>query len=145
MLDFLCVGAQKAGTSWLFRQLNNAPGICFSKGKEVHYWDWVERKKRPNDPDWYLKAFSDTNGLLGGDMTPCYALLTTDSIREIQRMYPDVKILYIIRNPIDRAWSAFKMGMSVMRMEPHEVSHQGMMDVLKSASSIQRSDHHQGS
>lgn len=142
MLNFLCVGAQKAGTSWLYRHLNLTNNVFFPKGKEVHYWDWVERGKRRKNHGYYKALFEQHTDMLSGDMTPCYGLLKSESIREIQIIYPDVKIIYIFRNPIDRAWSAFKMGMSVMRMKPHEVSHQGMMDVLKSASSIQRSDHY---
>jgi len=141
MLDFLCVGAQKAGTSWLHFQLKSIPFVCFPHGKEVHYWDWVERGKRPKDPGWYSEKFNENSDLLCGDMTPCYALLSSDSIKEIHQLYPKVKIIYIIRNPIDRAWSGLKMGVSIMRMEPHEVSRQGMHDVLHSASSIERGNH----
>ena len=49
MLDFLCIGAQKAGTSWLHSQLVRHPQVAFPAGKEAHYWDWVQRGKRPED------------------------------------------------------------------------------------------------
>lgn len=39
MLDFLGIGAQKAGTTWLYEKLRLHPDIAFPAGKEVHFWD----------------------------------------------------------------------------------------------------------
>jgi hypothetical protein len=59
--DFLCVGAQKAGTSWLFHQLTLHPDFCMPPVKEVHYFDSLSRVKRQNPPrykddrdQWFL-------------------------------------------------------------------------------------------
>lgn len=141
MLDFLCIGAQKAGTSWLHHQLEATPGVYFPKGKEVHYWDWVELGKRPDDPTWYLNAFSQDNDQMCGDMTPAYALLSLESIQKLHAMFPHAKVIYIMRNPIERAWSAFRMGATVMRLEPQEMSRQCMREILHSKSFTERGDH----
>ncbi|CAN5690762.1 sulfotransferase [soil metagenome] len=51
--DFLCIGAQKAGTSWLHAQLETHPGLCLPPVKELHFFDaryvpghrkWAARK-----------------------------------------------------------------------------------------------------
>lgn len=39
MLNFLGIGAQKAGTTWLFQKLRHNRGISFPAGKEVHFCD----------------------------------------------------------------------------------------------------------
>src|SRR4029078_219812 len=44
--DFLCVGAQKAGTSWLYRQLEPHPDFWMPPVKELHYLDNLNRTKR---------------------------------------------------------------------------------------------------
>ena len=44
--DFLCVGAQKAGTSWLYRQLEPHPDFWMPPVKEFHYLDQLNRTKR---------------------------------------------------------------------------------------------------
>src|SRR5438132_13721254 len=41
--DFLCVGAQKAGTSWLYRQLERHPDFWMPPVKELHYFDELSR------------------------------------------------------------------------------------------------------
>ena len=48
--DFLCVGAQKAGTSWLYRQLEPHPDFWMPPVKELHYLDNLNRTKRHHPP-----------------------------------------------------------------------------------------------
>ena len=48
--DFLCVGAQKAGTSWLYRQLELHPDFWMPPVKELHYLDNLNRTKRRDPP-----------------------------------------------------------------------------------------------
>ena len=48
--DFLCVGAQKAGTSWLYRQLEPHPDFWMPPLKELHYLDSLHRTKRHHPP-----------------------------------------------------------------------------------------------
>ena len=52
--DFLCVGAQKAGTSWLYRQLEPHPDFWMPPVKELHYFDqlsWTKRGSRRRNRD----------------------------------------------------------------------------------------------
>jgi hypothetical protein len=48
--DFLCVGAQKAGTSWLYHQLTLHPDFWMPPIKELHYFDTLSRVKLNNPP-----------------------------------------------------------------------------------------------
>src|SRR5205809_6538559 len=48
--DFLCVGAQKAGTSWLYRQLEPHADFWMPPVKELHYMDYLNRTKRQHPP-----------------------------------------------------------------------------------------------
>src|SRR5438046_9791001 len=48
--DFLCVGAQKAGTSWLYRQLEPHPDFWMPPVKELHYLNQLNRAKRLDPP-----------------------------------------------------------------------------------------------
>ena len=47
-IDFLCIGAQKAGTTWLFNRLNELPEFTLLPVKEVHYFDRNPRYYSPN-------------------------------------------------------------------------------------------------
>ena len=68
--DFLCVGAQKAGTSWLFHQLTLHPDFWMPPVKEVHYFDSLSRVKRQNPPrcnddrdQWFLARLVELSAL----------------------------------------------------------------------------------
>ncbi|MGH8557010.1 MAG: hypothetical protein ACRESZ_06010, partial [Methylococcales bacterium] len=91
MLDFLGIGAQKAGTTWLYAQLVRHPRIRFPRGKEAHYWDWVQAGRRPDDIDWYIRKFSGDEGFIQGEITPGYAVIEERYIRQIHSLNPDLR------------------------------------------------------
>jgi hypothetical protein len=71
-LSFLCIGAQKSGTTWLHVMLKKFPMLSLPDQKEVHFWDW-NRKKGLR---WYSDQFPQkSKHLLCGEITPCYAIL----------------------------------------------------------------------
>jgi hypothetical protein len=154
---FLCVGAAKAGTSWLHAQLSNHPECHFRTLKELHYFNALEdgklnrelRKHRdqqaavldrvarradgPSDAQiqrladrgaWldvlerrgedleaylaYLHAGQETRKVVG-EMTPAYALLPAERLEKMAKMAPDVRFLYLLRDPVERLWSHVRM------------------------------------
>lgn len=105
-LTFLGIGAQKAGTTWLAKMLALHPDI-YLPVKEMHFWD-----KPPLTPagiTQYLDKFNATGKHARGEITPGYAILPPETIDMIQERLPDLRILYILRNPIERAWSHARM------------------------------------
>lgn len=148
--DFLIIGAQKAGTTWMHRNLLNHPQIWMPKEKELHYFDekikarssimsklrgkramderWRRQAKRqirsyrngfsirdltwdlnyfmraPSD-EWYASLFKQGRGKITGETTPDYSILDRGTIDHVRKVMPDVKIIFLMRNPIERAWS----------------------------------------
>ncbi len=148
--DFLCIGAQKAGTSWLHRNLRPHPQLWLPPVKELHYFDspgklhpsipdvWSRRWYKPagrllrrlmrrhlvadvesrwllrylffpRNDRWYGSLFPDDPDLVVGEMTPYYANLDADAVAHMATLMPRAKIIYILRNPVDRSWSAAAM------------------------------------
>ncbi|MCB0168835.1 MAG: sulfotransferase [Anaerolineae bacterium] len=141
--DFLCIGAQKAGTTWLYANLGHHPAVWLPPVKEIHYFDrpsWQpllvqavvpkgphfrqlvlqhlkELKNRPykkwhfhflllpRSERWYTRLFSPSLGRLAGDITPAYSRLSAQGVARIHRLLPEAKIIYILRNPVERMWS----------------------------------------
>merc|ERR1719223_544803 len=71
-LDFLCIGAQKAGTTWLHEMLSRHTNIVLpSEKKELHFWDW----NRGKGLGWYKGQFRfhPKMNKLFGEINPCYA------------------------------------------------------------------------
>jgi hypothetical protein len=62
------------------------------------------------DDRWYSSLFTGQEGSVTGEITPAYSVLEVEDIARIAKIMPEAKILYIIRNPIERGWSAVKTG-----------------------------------
>jgi hypothetical protein len=137
MLDFLGIGAQKAGTSWLYAALGLHPELRFPAGKEVHFWD----QHRGNGVDWYRALFPDTPGAKNGEITPAYAFLPQSEIDEIRALNPKLRMLYLLRNPIERAWSSALMALGRAEMSFEEASDQWFIDHFRSRGSLARGDY----
>lgn len=61
------------------------------------------------DLDRYRALFAHADNLITGDITPAYAALPEAQIAQIAKALPETKILYIVREPISRLWSAARM------------------------------------
>ena len=113
-LAFLVIGAQKAGTTWLYQMLRKIPELGLPDQKELHFWDWHRRKGL----GWYSRQFPKGKNL--GEITPCYMTLPDRDIREIRKLFPNVRIIFLARDLVERAWSALTMELrnSVLGLEP---------------------------
>ena len=151
------LGAQKTGSSWLFRMLDRHPDCRFGPVKEVRFWDWrvdprtdrlaarqtraglaeTARARRDLARPWRipgairrerdLRAYADLLARAGApdadaaygafvmrghrgeavvcDMTPNYSLLEAEDFARMARLAPDVRFLFVMRDPVARLWS----------------------------------------
>ena len=88
---FYCIGAQKAGTTWLYRTLSRHTEVHLSRIKEVHYWDAVEEPRRRSHGDLADRMVADLDGAswparLGRRLRPGLARRAADA-RRYQRMF----------------------------------------------------------
>ncbi len=152
--DFICIGAERAGSTWLYKNLKKHPEIWLPPVKEIHYFDeqeklgsvniWhrffdnnssLNRRWRrilknqlakqletnsldrqnikwysnyffqPRNDRWYASLFQPNSRQKTGDITPAYSTLSRKSVAHSHELMPDVKIIFILRNPMQRAWS----------------------------------------
>ena len=74
---------------------------------------------REAGPDrWYLDLFAAKNGRITGDISPEYASLRGASIRAALSLCPDARYLFLIRDPVDRFWSAANLHVRANHYEP---------------------------
>jgi len=106
---FIIVGAQRSGTTYLYNILNEHPEICMARPvfPEPKYF----MNKSINELDiteYYKKYFShciSNNHVLGEKSTSYYE--REESAQLISALLPDCKIIYLLRNPVDRAISNY--------------------------------------
>lgn len=116
--DFLGIGAQKAGTTWLYEMLRRHPELYLAEPKEVHYFD----RRFHRTLAYYTRRFNAGRHLVKGEVTPDYATLPLERVRFIGQVMPRLKSIYLIRNPISRAWSqAQREVLRARRRSFHEV------------------------
>ena len=100
---FLCVGAMKAGTHTWYNMITQHSLVSKNK-KELHFFNRNENFKKGKD--YYISQFNDDK-ILRGEATPSY--LSADIAEKIHSMFPNIKIIIILRNPVDRLISHYKM------------------------------------
>jgi hypothetical protein len=137
MLDFLGIGAQKAGTTWLYTHLSQHEKIDFPAGKEVHFWDLHYDR----GVEWYCSLFVENGDKKHGEITPAYGHISVERISEIHHLNPSLRIIYMIRNPMERAWSSALMALERSEMAFEEASDQWFIDHFRSAGSLARGDY----
>jgi Sulfotransferase family len=145
--DFICIGAQKAGTTWLYNQLAAHPDFWMPPRKEIHYFN--ERGHRPVKTWWrtqderdlrfreklewlgtqfwldltnYGQLFVAKGSLLSGDITPAYCMLPDEIIAMVIRQFPQAKVIFLARDPVERAWSQISMSVRKGGRAPFDVN-----------------------
>ena len=100
--DFLGIGTPQSGTTWLYENLRCHPEIFLPARKELRYFDWHFYRSLRWD---YARRFRTGRGKVKGEITPSYGRMPLERIRFIRKIMPDVKLILILRNPVDRMWA----------------------------------------
>lgn len=109
--DFLIIGAAKAGTSTLFEYVRRHPQVCVSSlCDETEPSFFSEDDLFEKGVDWYRRTFSRRRpGQVCGEKSTSYARWPQRpcAARRIAETVPDVKLIYAMRHPVDRAYSQY--------------------------------------
>ncbi len=99
MVDFIVIGAMKSGTSSIHRNLMNHPEVGLSHRKEINFFSHYFHR----GSDWYRK-FLVPEKKITGESSPNYTRFHKfpDTASRMAQTVPDVKLIYIVRDPIDR-------------------------------------------
>ena len=109
--EFIVIGAMRCGTSQFYNFLTQHPSVRRAATKEVHYFDRPERFEK--GPEWYRKCFpapphEDGHRSIAGEATPSY--LENPLVPErVFEAVPGVRLIVLLRNPVDRAYSHYHL------------------------------------
>jgi len=145
--DFLCIGVHKGGTTWLYQQLDSHPDFWMPPLKELHYLDQLSRVQRSSSPrcrddrdrrfleninslrakphldfEHYAQLFEPKGTLLSGDISPNYSTLNSEVIRRVVRYFPNLKVICLARDPVERLWSHLSMEVHYHQIEAFDAT-----------------------
>lgn len=106
--DFLIIGAMKCGTTTLQAQLAAQPGVFMATPKEPNFFS--DDAIYARGMDWYEDLFRDAPpGALKGEGSTHYTKLPTypECAARLVSALPDVRLIYLVRNPVVRMVSHF--------------------------------------
>lgn len=122
--NFMIIGVAKAGTTSLFRYLDQHPQVFMCPDKGTNYfgyedarnWRWTDEGQAPLLRHFQATTFEEyeaffkgvTDEIAIGEVSPQYLRCPT-AARRIHECIPEVKIVASLRNPADRAFSGFMM------------------------------------
>jgi hypothetical protein len=106
-VDLIVAGVQKGGTTALFDHLGDMPDIGLSRIKETHFFDDERIDWRAPDYARYHALFPQ-DAAVRAEATPIYAYWP-NAMERIRAYNPAMKIVLLVRDPVERAWSHWKM------------------------------------
>jgi hypothetical protein len=122
--DFVVIGVQKSGTTWLTHLLRQHPEV-YMPDREIHFFDKVHNYRKGEE--WYRRHFSDATARQTiGEKTPDYIWANGDGVeghhpdvhKNLHTHLPEAKLIVLLRNPVDRAISAVKHIIRSGRVSP---------------------------
>lgn len=133
--NFIIFGVEKAGTTSIYNYLKQHPQIYMSPIKETNFFekDWenalpeVKAKKRNGiySLEKYCQLFEAvTDEIAIGEVSPNYLFHYQESVKTIKAVLPDAKMIAILRNPVDRAYSDYLMHIRDVIGQPQTLKEQ---------------------
>jgi hypothetical protein len=110
VIEFIIAGTMKGGTTAAIKNFNKHPEISMVE-KEIHYYD--KKIDYQRGIDWYKSHF-DYSKKVVGDKAPDVMYMYS-CLELLQISNPQVKIILVLRNPIERAYSHWKMTRDLFR------------------------------
>ena len=102
--NFVVIGAMRSGSTSLYKYLQAHPDVYMPR-KEIHFFD----RKWDRGLSWYLTRFEGHSGQTAvGEATPTY-LAEPEALDRMASTIPDARLLAVLRDPVDRAYSHYWM------------------------------------
>lgn len=153
--DFMIIGPNRTGSTWLHSQLSIHPELHFATPKEIFYFDALNLPDHPlhqsDDLSWYLSHFRMTPEIARDRQTQCrtdfqvdftprrqgeasasYAAgIGPERITDLIKLNPNLRAIILIRHPVDRAWSHVRFDARMIhKLDPMNLSDSQLSEVL---------------
>jgi hypothetical protein len=114
--NFLCIGAERSGTTWLYEVLKNHPEVyLYPHIKEINFYSEHYQKGL----NWYKQFFvgsRKSSYKAIGDISPQY-FHEKEAPSRIAKDLPNIRLILILRNPVNRAFSEYTYNKLILNIE----------------------------
>ncbi|HKJ41747.1 MAG TPA: sulfotransferase domain-containing protein [Sunxiuqinia sp.] len=131
-VNTLVIGAGRSGTTSLCKYMEEHPGICFSVIKELHYFSIEELYQR--GLEYYHSFFPEYKGQSIVASADTYLLMDHAAILRIKDYNPDMKIVVLLRQPVDRTYSSYNYSVNY----GHHDAYPSFLDSLEHEKQIEQ-------
>lgn len=101
--DFVGIGAQRSGTTWIYEMLRSHPDVCMSPEKEINFFN----ESYDKGVGWYARYFAKcADNTVTGEFSPRY-LSDPNTPERMKDVLPDAKLIVSLRNPADEVYSRY--------------------------------------
>jgi hypothetical protein len=115
--------------------------------KELHYLNSLNKTKRIHPPrcrdqrdtsfldsmknlsalsyidlETYGRLFEHKGSLVSGDISPAYSTVSDEIIQRVVNSFPNLKVIFLARDPVERAWSQLSMGVRLGMISPFDAT-----------------------
>lgn len=109
-VNLLIIGAGRSGTTSIYKYLDQHPDVCFSSIKEIHYFSIEELYKRGEK--YYHSFYDHYQGEKLYASADTYLMMDYQAIEKIKAYNENIKILVMLRDPVDRAYSSYNYSVN---------------------------------
>ena len=96
----------------------------------------------PRTRRWYRSIFRPGPGQIAGEITPAYSILKPELVQEVHGVNPDLRIIYLLRDPVERSWSSAISGLARRRgRSPDEITEKQLLRHFKRQAHVLRTDY----
>jgi hypothetical protein len=103
--NFLILSPPRCASTWLYENLRHHPEIFLPPVKELKYFSNFSRMC---GPEWYLAWFQGAEAKRRGEASPSYTVLPRAQLQQVKALCPELRLVFIFRDPVERAWSHIK-------------------------------------
>jgi len=127
VVTFFMVGCQRCGTTWTDAALREHPQVFLPSKKQSYFFD----RNYDKGMDWFMERFKgiESKQIAVGEIATGYCL--PGSVPRMAKHFPNVKLLMVMRNPIDRAYSNYQSRKSECGWTSFEQAIESDVDLLE--------------
>jgi hypothetical protein len=110
-----------------FDGLSRISAVASTRARDDRDRSFLEQIQRLSarshlDLEDYARLFEPKGCLLSGDITPAYSMLNDELIERVVSHFPHLKVIFLARDPVERAWSQLSMGVRLGMIHPFDAT-----------------------